>query len=153
MLIATALGVFMLGTSHAQERQQAAETFRVGSEAIDLTSMNVTNLRVAACGGEYTQGNQDAKNAKFVGCMMYVLGVVDMLREWQKIDPVHAPSVCVPRAATAGGLILVVQNHIEATAPSREQQWDATVSSDRCSQSEMAVPTPVRTFDCRDVSG
>ena len=112
--------------AHAEERQQAAETFRVGSEASSLISMNVTHLRDALCGGENTQGNQDAKNAKFIGCMMYVLGVVDMLREWQKTDPVHAPSVCVPRAATAGGLILVVQNHIEATAPWREQQRDAT---------------------------
>ena len=126
MLIATVLCVLMLGTPHAEERQQAAETFRVGSEATALNNMNVANLRAAFCGGEYTQGNQDAKNAKFIGCVMYVLGVVDMLREWQKIDPVHAPSVCVPRAATAGGLILVVQNHIEATAPWREERWDAT---------------------------
>jgi hypothetical protein len=27
---------------------------------------------------------------------MYVLGAVDMMREWQKIDPVHALPVCVP---------------------------------------------------------
>jgi hypothetical protein len=57
---------------------------------------------------------------------MYVLGVIDMVREWQKIDPVHAPPLCVPRNATAGGLVIVVQDYLEATTPWREQQWDAT---------------------------
>ena len=123
--VALALGL-SLGTPHAEEQRAGTETFRVGEEAANLLSMNVTSLRAAVCGGERTQGTQNAKNAKFVGCVMYVLGVVDMLREWQKIDPVHAPSVCVPRTATAGGLIVVVQEHIEATAPWREQQWDAT---------------------------
>jgi hypothetical protein len=37
-----------------------------------------------------------------------VLGVLDMLREWQKIDPTHALPVCVPRNVKAGGLIVVV---------------------------------------------
>jgi hypothetical protein len=60
--------------------------------------------------------------------MMYVLGVLDMLREWQKIDPTHALPVCVPRNATAGGLIVVVHDYIEATAPWRKEQWDATTA-------------------------
>ena len=57
-----------------------------------------------------------------------VLGVLDMLREWQKIDPTHALPVCVPRNVTAGGLIVVVQDYIEAAAPWRKEQWDATTS-------------------------
>jgi len=90
--------------------------------------MNVTRLRATYCGGELTKGDQQAKNAKFIGCMMYVLGVLDMLREWQKIDPTHALPVCVPRNATAGGLIVVVHDYIEATAPWRKEQWDATTA-------------------------
>jgi hypothetical protein len=104
------------------------ETFKVGEEATNLLSMSVINLREGSCGGSQTQGNQDAKNAKFVGCVMYVLGVVDMLREWQRIDPANAPSACVPRNAKSGELIIVVHDYIEATAPWREQQHDATTS-------------------------
>jgi Rap1a immunity proteins len=122
-LIATVL-MLMLGTPYAEERQQAPETFRVGLEATNLISMNVTNLRDALCGGEYTQGNQDAKNAKFIGCVMYVLGAVDMMWEWQKVDPKHA-RLCVPRTVTAGELIIVVQEHIEATTPWRSQHFEA----------------------------
>jgi hypothetical protein len=124
------VGAFALGFGalHAEEQRPGNATWKVGEEATALTSMNIINLRDAVCGGNLTQGTQDAKNAKFVGCVMYVLGVIDMLREWQKIDPAHAPSVCVPRAATAGGLIVVVQDHIEGTTPWREQQWDAAPS-------------------------
>jgi hypothetical protein len=49
---------------------------RLGLEATDLTSMSVIKLREAYCGGEFTEGNQDMKNATFIGCVMYVLGVV-----------------------------------------------------------------------------
>jgi hypothetical protein len=120
VLFATAL-LLGLGTSHAEEQQRpASDIWKVGEEATALVSENVINLRADSCGGAYTQGSQDAKNAKFIGCVMYLLGVVDMLREWQKTDPMHAPSICVPRAATAGGLIVVVHEHIEATAPWRE---------------------------------
>ncbi len=94
----------------------------------NMLSMSVINLREQYCGGELTQGNQDAKNIKFRECVMYVLGAVDMLREWQKLDPIHAPHVCIPRNATSGELIIVVQDHIEATAPWREQQNDATTA-------------------------
>jgi len=116
------------GAPHAEEQRPGQATWKVGEEATALDSMNVTNLRKESCGGAFTEGSQDAKNAKFIGCVMYVLGVVDMLREWQKIDPRGAPSVCVPRAAAAGQLIIVVHDYIEATAPWREQQWDATAS-------------------------
>jgi len=82
------------------------------------------SLRNENCGGGF--GNdQDAKNAAFAACVMYVLGAVDMMSEWQKADPTHAPPVCAPRTITAGDLILVVQEHIEATQPWRKQQFDA----------------------------
>src|SRR5437660_1509169 len=74
------------------------EIGKVGARAIGAYSLDVSNLRDAMCGGG-EGSNQDAKNAEFAGCVMYVLGAVDMLREWQKIDPVHAPRVCVPRTA------------------------------------------------------
>jgi hypothetical protein len=95
--------------------------------ATDTYSLSVSTLRDTMCGGG-DGSNQDAKNAEFTACVMYVLGAVDMLREWQKIDPVHAPRVCVPRTASAGALILVVRQHIEATAPWRKQQTDAATA-------------------------
>jgi hypothetical protein len=45
-----------------------------------------------------------------------------MMREWQKIDPVHALPECVPRNVRAGNLIISVQEHIEATTPWHRQQ-------------------------------
>jgi hypothetical protein len=69
-----------------------------------------------------------AKNAEFAACVMYVLGAVDMLREWQKIDPVHALPVCVPRTVSAGGLILEIQKYIEADRPWQRQQVDAATA-------------------------
>jgi hypothetical protein len=65
------------GSGSAEERA----TFKPGIEATNMLSMSVINLRDRNCGGKSTEGNQDAKNAKFIGCVMYVLGVVDMLRE------------------------------------------------------------------------
>ena len=59
---------------------------------------------------------------------MYVLGAVDIMREWQKIDPVNALPMCVPRNVSAGGLTIAVQEHIEATAPWKRAQWDAATA-------------------------
>lgn len=101
---------------------------KVGMDATNLLTMSVMDLRERYCGGEATEGNQDTKNTKFLGCVMYVLGVVDMLRDWQRIDPIHAPSACVPRNVRSGELITVVQDHIEATTPWHEQQNDATTA-------------------------
>jgi hypothetical protein len=56
------------------------------------------------------------------------LGVVEMLREWQKLDPSHAPNVCVPRNISSGALIIVVHDYIEKKMPWRNQQNDATTS-------------------------
>ena len=123
LLVAVIVGFAVAGPANAQ-----TETFKVGIGATSMLSMNVINLRERNCGGEGTEGNQDAKNLKFIECVMYVLGVVDMLREWQKIDPAHAPPVCVPRNVKSGELIIVVQDHIEATAPWREQQNDASTA-------------------------
>ena len=124
LIVAAMLG---LSAPHAEE-QRARETFKVGEEAANLISMNVMSLRDKYCGGELTEGSQDAKNAKFIGCVMYVLGAIDMMREWQKIDRVHALPMCVPRNVSAGGLIIAVQEHIEATAPWQRQQLDAATA-------------------------
>jgi hypothetical protein len=53
LIIAAALG---LGAAHAEE-QRARETFKVGDEATNLISMNVTSLREKYCGGELTEGS------------------------------------------------------------------------------------------------
>jgi hypothetical protein len=52
-------------------------------------------------------------------------GDVDMIPEWQCIDPALAPPACIPRTISAGGLILAIQEHIEVTAPWHQQQTDA----------------------------
>jgi Rap1a immunity proteins len=119
--IRTAMAIMVVGLAFVGPVNAQSETF-------SMLSMSVTNLRDGYCGGESTRGNQDAKNAKFIGCVMYVLGVVDMLREWQKIEPTNALPLCIPRNVTSGELILVVQNYIEATAPWREHQNDATTA-------------------------
>jgi Rap1a immunity proteins len=117
------------GIANAQTPPEATrETWKAGEEATALNSMSVINLRTGYCGGDMTEGSQKRKNIKFIGCVMYVLGVVDMLREWQKLDPTHALPVCVPRSVDAGRLIVVVHDYIEATAPWRQQQLDATTS-------------------------
>jgi hypothetical protein len=105
-----------------------SSTMQVGIDETNLTGMSVIQLREQFCGGEATKDTQDAKNAKFIGCVMFVLGVTEMLREWQKIDPTHAPRVCIPRNVTSGALILVVQDYIEAKAPWKDSQDDATTS-------------------------
>jgi hypothetical protein len=127
-MLRNALATAIFGFTFAGSVNAEPDPFKVFSDATSMLSMDVANLRDQNCGGEWTQGNQEAKNTKFIGCVMYVLGVVDMLREWQKIDPTHALSVCVPRNVTSGQLIVVVQDHIEATAPWRQYQNDATTA-------------------------
>ena len=46
---------------------------------------------------------------------MFVLGAVEMLREWQRAG---GPKVCVPRNIRAGDLIIAVQQYIE-----EKQAW------------------------------
>jgi hypothetical protein len=89
-LATVVVGFAFAGPVNAEPVKVGTEAFDAGMEATNLLSMNVDSLRERYCGGESTKGNQDAKNTKFIGCVMYVLGVVDMLREWQKIDPTHA---------------------------------------------------------------
>jgi hypothetical protein len=133
IVAALALG---LGAAPRAEEWKPLQTFEVGTQATSISSMEVIRLRNMYCGGEppgaagfsFMEANQDAKNAAFVGCVMYVLGVVDMLREWQKIDPMHALHICVPRTASSGQLILVVQEHIEATTPWQQGQSDAATA-------------------------
>jgi len=126
-VIAAAVGLG-LGALHAEEPPKPAanpEIARLGQEAMSAHSLMVGSLRDQNCGGALFGSNQDAKNAQFAACVMYVLGAVDMMWEWQKSDPVHAPRVCIPRTASAGDLIITVQDHIEATTPWRNQQFEA----------------------------
>jgi hypothetical protein len=118
-LIAALSLVLALSTAHAADPEVA----KVAEQAIGAHALMAGSLREENCGGGGT--DQDAKNAAFAACVMYVLGAVDMMSEWQKNDPAHAPTVCVPRTITAGALILAVQGHIEATTPWRKQQFDA----------------------------
>lgn len=105
-----------------------AQNFEAAGEASNLQGMSVIQLREENCGGKETKGSQDVKNLKFVECEMFILGVTEMLREWQKIDPAHGPRICVPRNITAGALIIVVHDYLEKTTPWRNQQNDATTS-------------------------
>jgi hypothetical protein len=125
LIVAAVLG---LGAAHAVEPSKTfnPEIFEAGNRAVDTYSLHVGNLRERSCGGELR--SQDGKNAAFVACVMYVLGAVDMMREWQKIDPVHALPVCVPRNVRAGDLFIAIQEHIEATAPWQRQQVDAATA-------------------------
>ena len=100
---------------------------------MDTRSLDAASLRNQLCGGEFLSdgtllSSEDGKNAAFAACVMYVLGTVDMIREWQKIDPVHALPVCVPRTISAGGLIIAIQEYIEATTPWKRQQSDAATA-------------------------
>jgi hypothetical protein len=94
----------------------------------NLQGMSVIQLREQSCAGKGAEGNQEFKNAKFVGCEMFVLSVIEMLREWQKLDPSHAPRICVPRNISSGALTILVHDYIEKTMPWRNQQNDATTS-------------------------
>jgi hypothetical protein len=133
LIIVAALALGLGAAPRAEERKPGVATWKVGEQATSLHSMEVWRLRDTYCGGEppgdeFMKANQDAKNAAFIGCVMYVLGVVDMLREWQKIDPTHALHICVPGTASSGQLILVVQEHIEATTPWQQGQSDAATA-------------------------
>jgi Rap1a immunity proteins len=123
ILAALALG---FDAPYAEERPSV----KVYEELAGVHSMDVVHLREMYCGGQPPgeKRSQAEKNEAFIGCMMYILGTVDMLRELQKIDPTHAPHICVPRTASSGSLILAVQEHIEATTPWREQQTDAATA-------------------------
>jgi hypothetical protein len=136
--------VLVLGpcATRGEEGQRAPATFKLGLELTELTSMNVVKLRDKYCGGELTEGNQDTKNAMFIGCVMYVLGIVDTLREQQKIEPTHA--LCVPRNVTAGNLIIAVQDYIEMAAPWREQQLDASMAVIAALKAKWPCPRGVR---------
>jgi hypothetical protein len=132
ILIIAAVFVMLVGVAHAAEpsKSQAtnsenSEIFNLSNKATDAESLDVASLRDATCGG-HSLVTQDARNAAFAACVMYVLGAVDMLREWQRADPTHAPSACVPRAIRVGFLISVIQEHIEATAPWHQAQFDAS---------------------------
>jgi hypothetical protein len=132
-MLIVAIAVVALGPSvlHAAEpsKNQAknSDITKLSMEAMNAQSLNVVSLRETPCGGNPLV-DQDAKNAAFAACVMYVLGAVDMMREWQKADPADAPPACVPRTISAGGLILAVQEHIEATAPWHQQQFDASTA-------------------------
>jgi hypothetical protein len=119
-LIAVFSLVLVLGTARAADPEVA----KVAERAISAHALMVGSLRNDNCGGDFGT-NQDAKNAAFAACVMYVLGAVDMISEWQRNNPAHAPTICLPRTITAGGLILAVQEHLEATTPWRKQQFDA----------------------------
>ena len=129
LIIAAALMLLGLGVLHAEGPYRATnpDISKFSQQAIGAQSLNVGLLRDTNCGGNPLV-DQDANNAAFAACVMYVLGAVDMIREWQKADPAHAPPACIPRTVSAGGLILAVQEHIEATAPWREQQSDASTA-------------------------
>jgi hypothetical protein len=79
--ISKALATVMVGPALIGPVNAESDAFKAGMEATAMLSMSVMGLRDENCGGEWTKGNQDAKNIKFAGCVMYVLGVVDMLRE------------------------------------------------------------------------
>jgi hypothetical protein len=96
LIVALSL-VLVLSTAHAADPEVA----KVAEQAISAHALMVGSLRDENCGGGFVR-NQDAKNAEFAACVMYVLGAVDMIWEWQKTDPAHAPPVCVPRTVTAG---------------------------------------------------
>ena len=50
---------------------------------MDAESLNVASLRDMHCGSDPLI-DKDANNAAFAACVVYLLGAVDMIREWQK---------------------------------------------------------------------
>jgi hypothetical protein len=81
ILVVAVSFVLVLSTAHAAD----PEVSKVAQEAIDTHALMVGSLRDENCGGGFGS-NQDAKNAKFAACVMYVLGAAEMIWEWQKID-------------------------------------------------------------------
>jgi hypothetical protein len=112
LIIAAALILLELGVLHAAEpsNKQAtnSDISRFSMDATNAQSLHVGLLRDTSCGGN-PMVDRDANNAAFASCAMYVLGAVDMIREWQSIDPAYAPRACIPRTISAGGLILAIQ--------------------------------------------
>jgi Rap1a immunity proteins len=127
MLIVAASLAFGPAQAEPSKAPLDPEISALGARAMDTHSLDVSYLRESICGGAMDR-TMNAKNAEFAACVMYVLGAVDMMREWQKVDPVHALPLCVPRNARAGELILAVQEHIEATAPWQRHQSDAATA-------------------------
>jgi hypothetical protein len=139
------LAALALAFDALQAKEQLS--MKVYEELTGIQSMHVARLRETECGGVQIgklERSQQEKNEAFIGCMMYVLGTVDMLRELQKIDPTHAPQICVPRTASAGSLILVVQEHIEATTPWREEQTDAATAVIAALKAKWPCPRGIR---------
>jgi hypothetical protein len=127
LMLAAVIGSGAVQAQEPSKTPADPEVAQIAKRAMDSYSLGVDYLRERLCGGGSGR-NMDAKNAEFAACVMYVLGAVDMMREWQKIDPVHALPVCVPRTINAGGLIIAIQEHIEATAPWHQQQFDAATA-------------------------
>jgi len=102
LILAIVLG---LGPVQAAEPSKAAdpEVSNFFDQKMTAQTLDVSSLQDRYCGGKEgkwrSAGRMDLNNTEFVACVMYVLGAVDMIREWQKIDPVHALPVCVPRFA------------------------------------------------------
>jgi hypothetical protein len=122
--------LFGLGAAQAEEQSKKSpsdpKVAEVASQAMGTTSLHVTHLREMSCGG--ASDNMSARNAAFAACVMYLVGAVDMMRELQKMDPVHALPVCVPRNISGGALLVEIQEHVEASAPWRQQQVDAATA-------------------------
>lgn len=132
LIIAVALvvsAVLELGALRAEEPTRKPATNpdinKLAMEAIGTQTLHVGSLRDTSCGGSPLV-DQDANNAAFAACVMYVLGAVDMVRELQKSDSARVPSLCIPRTVSAGGLIIAIQEHIEAVTPWRQEQPDAS---------------------------
>jgi hypothetical protein len=107
MNIRIALAAVVVGFAFAGPANAQSATDTVALEATDLLSMSVNNLREPNCGGVEFKIRKSGREESQVRRMRDVLGVVDMLRDWQRLDPTRAPSVCVPRNVTSGQLILV----------------------------------------------
>lgn len=121
MKYALAIG-FLLATTTAFAQDKLMEA---GMEMADRATMSVIQLRDSSCGGGIEQ--QAVKNLRFNGCVMFVLGTVEMLREWQKANPAQAPRACVPRNVRAGDQIIAVQQYIDENKAWQNNQ-DATTA-------------------------
>jgi hypothetical protein len=123
--------VFGLGAAQAEEQPKKSpsdpKVAEVASQAMGTKSLHVGHLREMHCGGA-SDISMSARNAAFAACVMYLVGAVDMMRELQKMDPVHALPVCVPRNISGGDLLIAIQEHVEASAPWRQQQVDAATA-------------------------
>jgi hypothetical protein len=110
LIIAAAIVVLGPNVSYAAEpsknKANNPDITGFSMAVMNAQSADVASLRETPCGGNPSI-DQDANNAAFAACVMYVLGAVDMIREW--LDPTHAPRVCAPRTVSTDGLILVIQ--------------------------------------------